>query len=149
MASLFILRAWQSFSTISPSFLLAGHYPLRTPYISSPKHCLLFAVHADTIAMCFAVLTGTEIMLSDPSLSVNPLLGTLSRSLTPHIHLTIFISARWSVWLVVFSYYKKTVQCRCLFKLYFACHDNVHCILSLLNTYILNSASTLCAEKQV
>jgi len=35
-------------------------------------------------------------MLSNPSLSLNPLLGTLSCSFTPHIHLTILISARWS-----------------------------------------------------
>jgi len=39
-------------------------------------------------------------MSSNPSLSVNPLLGTLSCSLTPHMHLTILISASWSVtWL--------------------------------------------------
>ena len=36
----------------------------------------------------------TEIMSSNHSLSLNPLLGTLSFSLTPHIHLTILISAR-------------------------------------------------------
>jgi len=38
----------------------------------------------------------TEIMSSNPSLSLNPLLGTLSCSLMPHIHLTILICARWS-----------------------------------------------------
>ena len=38
----------------------------------------------------------TEIMSSDPSLSLNPLLGTQSYSLTPHINLTILISAHWS-----------------------------------------------------
>jgi len=31
-----------------------------------------------------------------PSLSLNPLLGALSCSLMPHIHLTILISACWS-----------------------------------------------------
>jgi len=36
----------------------------------------------------------TEIMSPNPSLSLNPLLGILSCSLTPHIHLTILISAR-------------------------------------------------------
>jgi len=35
----------------------------------------------------------TEVMSSNPSLSLNPLLGTLSCSLTPHIHLTILISS--------------------------------------------------------
>ena len=35
-------------------------------------------------------------MSSTPSLSLSSLLGSLSFSLTPHIHLTILISARWS-----------------------------------------------------
>jgi len=35
----------------------------------------------------------TKIMSSKPILSLNPLLGTLSCSLMPHIHLTILISA--------------------------------------------------------
>jgi len=38
----------------------------------------------------------TKIMSSNPSLSLNPLLRTLSCSLMSHIHLTILISARWS-----------------------------------------------------
>ena len=38
----------------------------------------------------------SEIMSSNPSLPLNPLLETLSSSLTPHIHLTILISAHWS-----------------------------------------------------
>ena len=38
----------------------------------------------------------TEIMSSNASLSLYPLLGILSCSFTPHIHLTILISARWS-----------------------------------------------------
>jgi len=48
------------FHNLSPSFflvyLLAWHPPLHTVYISSPNHCLLFAVHAHTIAACFAVV---------------------------------------------------------------------------------------------
>jgi len=40
----------------SLAYLLAWHPPLHTPYISSPNHCLLFAVHAHTIATCFAVV---------------------------------------------------------------------------------------------
>ena len=35
---------------------LAWHPLLHTPYISSSKHCLLFAAHAHTIATCFAVV---------------------------------------------------------------------------------------------
>jgi len=38
----------------------------------------------------------TKIISSIPSLSLNFLLGTLSFTLTLHIHLTILISARWS-----------------------------------------------------
>ena len=38
----------------------------------------------------------TNSMSSTPSLSLSSLLGSLSFSLTPHIHLTILISARWS-----------------------------------------------------
>jgi len=46
----------QSLSKSSLVYFLAWHPPLHTPYISSPKHCLLFATHAHTIATCFAVL---------------------------------------------------------------------------------------------
>jgi len=50
------------------------------PYISSPDHCLLFAVHADTIATCFAVViescTGT---------------GICSHPNHPHLHSTSFV----------------------------------------------------------
>jgi len=38
----------------------------------------------------------TEIMSSNPSLSLNTLLGILSCSFMPHIYLTILISACWS-----------------------------------------------------
>ena len=59
-SSLFNTRAWQSFSTICVQVFfglpLAWHPPLHTPYISSPNHCLLFATHAHTIAVCFAVV---------------------------------------------------------------------------------------------
>jgi len=38
----------------------------------------------------------TEIMSSNPSLFLNSLLGILSCSFAPHVHLTILISACWS-----------------------------------------------------
>jgi len=44
---------------------------------------------------CNLLSCSSEIMSSNPSLSLNPLLGTVSCSLTPHINLTILISARW------------------------------------------------------
>jgi len=79
----------QSLSKFSLVYLLARHHPLHTPYISSPNHYLLFATHAHTIAFCCS----TEIMSSNPSIHLNSLLGTLSCNFTPHIHLTILISA--------------------------------------------------------
>ena len=48
-----------------------------------PYHCSLFCCHTDA-------------MSSIPNLSLSSLFGNLSFSLTPHIHLTILISARWS-----------------------------------------------------
>jgi len=44
----------------------------------------------------------TEIISSNPSLSLNPLHGILYFTLTPHIHLTILICDRWSA--TSFSY---------------------------------------------
>ena len=54
-------------------------------------HCLLFVTHAHNIATCFAVVPRLS---SNPNLFLNPLLGILSCSFMPHIHLTILISAR-------------------------------------------------------
>jgi len=86
-SSLFNLRACQLFSTICLQVFFGlplGLAPsTSTPFISSTNHCLLFTAHAHTIATCFAVVPR----------SYHPiLLGTLSCSLMPHIHLTIFIS---------------------------------------------------------
>jgi len=93
-SSLFNLRTRQSFCTTSlQDYLLVQHPPLHTPYISSPNHRLLFATHAHTNATCTWT---TKIMSSIPSSSLNYLLGTLSFTLMPHIHLMILISAHWS-----------------------------------------------------
>ena len=87
------------FITISPSFLGLASYTsysihFFTQSLSSfrstcPYHHILFCC-------------GTEIMSSNPSLFLNPLLGTLSSSFTQHIHLTILISALWSATSVSF-----------------------------------------------
>jgi len=45
----------------------------------------------------------TETVSSNPSHSLNPLLGTLSFSLMPHIPLTILMTARWSATSFSFS----------------------------------------------
>ena len=98
-STLFNPCAWQSFSTISlqvffglplglsPSTSYSIHFFTQSlssfcdtcPYHRNLFHC------------------STAIMTSNPSLSLNSLLGILSCSFTPHIHLTILISARWSL----------------------------------------------------
>ena len=94
-SSLFNLRAWQSFSQslqvffglplgLEPSTSYSIHFftqSLSSFRSTCPHHRNLFCCT-------------TEIMSSNPSLSLNPLLGTLSCSLMPHIHLTILI---WSL----------------------------------------------------
>jgi len=95
-SSLFNLHTWQSSSTISLQVFfglpLGLAPPLHTPYISSPNQCLLFAAHAHTISHSLFCCS-TEIMSSKPSLSLNPLLRTLSYGSMRHIHLTILILA--------------------------------------------------------
>ena len=98
LSSLFKLRAWQSFCTTSfhvlfglplglePSTSYSIHF--FTQSVSSfrstcPYHRYLF---------CCSI----NIISSIPSLSLNSLLGSLSFTLTLHIHLTILISASWS-----------------------------------------------------
>ena len=85
---------WQPLSRSSLVFLLVLHPLLHTPCISSPSHHHLFAAHAHTNAACFCCNTNAMPFIS--SLSLSSLLGNLSFSLVPHIHLTILISARWS-----------------------------------------------------
>ena len=80
----------QSLSKFSLVYVLAWHPPLHTPYISSPNHCLLFAAHAIPSQ---PVCCSTEIMSSNPSLSLSCLPRNQSFTLTSHIHLTIFITA--------------------------------------------------------
>jgi len=75
-------------------YLLVWSPPPHNPYISSSNQCLLFAAHAHTIATCFAVASILYHLFL--VFLFNSLLGTLSFTLTLHIHLTILISARQS-----------------------------------------------------
>jgi len=77
-------------------YLFAWHPELHTgtPYISSPTSFCSTCPYHHGLFWC-----STKIMSSNPILSLNPLLGTLSCSLAPHIHLTILISARWSAFI--------------------------------------------------
>jgi len=68
---------------------------IHTPYISLPNHCLLFATHAHTIATCFAVVLRLchLILVSLSTLYLEFCLVSRWCSFTPHIHLTILVSA--------------------------------------------------------
>ena len=75
-------------SLVFPSVL---NPQLHTPCISSRNHHNLFAARAHSNAACSAAIS----MLCHLHLvSLSSLLGSLSFSLTQHIHLTILISAR-------------------------------------------------------
>jgi len=104
----------QSISKFSLVYLLAWHPPLHTPYISSPNRCLLFEAHAHTIATCFAVVPNLCHLIL---VSLNPLLGTLSCNLTPHIHLTILISAHWSATSFSFLTGQVSLPCNILLRI--------------------------------
>jgi len=118
-SSLFNLCAWQSFCTISVQVLYGLPLSLApcTSYcmsfftqlvssfcITCPYHCSLFC--------CI-----TKIMSSISSLSLGPLLGTLSFSLMQHIHLTILISSRWSDTSFSFLMGQVSLQCSILLHL--------------------------------
>ena len=68
-----------------------------------PYHRSLFCCH-------------TNAMSSISNLSLSFLLGNLSFSLTPHIHLSILISARWSVTLFFFLTGQVSFPCNILLR---------------------------------
>jgi len=80
----------QVFFGLPPGLAPSTSYSIRffTQSLSSFRSTCLY--HRNLF--CFS----TKIMSSNPSLFLNPILGTLSCCLAPHIHLTILISARWS-----------------------------------------------------
>jgi len=97
-SSLFSLRVWQSSLTTSLQVLVG--LPLGLGPSTS------YSVHFFTQSWSYLLNTcpyhhrlfccNTSAMSSTPSLSLSSLLGNLSFSLMPHVHLTILISARWS-----------------------------------------------------
>jgi len=97
-SSLFNILAWQCFSTISLQvfFGLSLGQAHSTSYSIHFFNQSLSSFRSTWPCHIKLFCCGTEIMSSNVSVSLNPLLGTLSCSLTPHIHLTILISARWS-----------------------------------------------------
>jgi len=115
-SSLFKLCAWLSFGATSLHVLFGLPLVGLEPSTSYSIHIFTqsassFAAHTHTIATCFAVISVSSI----PSLSLSSLLGTLSFTLTLHIHLTILISARWSA--TSFSFLTGQVPLPCSIQL--------------------------------
>jgi len=97
-SSLFNPCTRQSFSTVSLQVffgLLLG----LAPFTSYSIHFFTQSLSSFCSTCPFyrnLFRCSTEIMSTNPSLSLSSLPRTLSCSFTPHIHLTILISARWS-----------------------------------------------------
>jgi len=92
-SSLFNPRALQSFSTISLQVFFGLPLGL-TPPTSYSIHLFTQSLSSFRNTCPYhhnLFCRSTEIMSSNPSLPLNPLLGTLSCNFTPHIHLTILI----------------------------------------------------------
>jgi len=97
--------------TFTDSHLLwTSVMPYLLPHLLRFMASSLFNFHAHTIATCFALVPRLCDLISI-SLSLNPLLGTLSCSFMPHIHLTILISAHWSA--ISFSFLMGQVSLPC------------------------------------
>jgi len=78
----------------------------------------LSSFHSTCLYHCNLFCYSTEIMSSNPSLSLNPLLlGTQSCRLMLHIHLTILISARWSVTSFSFLMGQVSLPCNILLRI--------------------------------
>jgi len=93
-SSLFKLRAWQSFlHNLSPcplwstSWSGALHLTFHTLLHPVSSFCCTCPYHRNLFCCSISIIS------TIPSLSLNSLLGTLSFTLTLHIHLTILISA--------------------------------------------------------
>ena len=85
----------QHVSKFSLFYLVVWHPPLHTPYISFFIQSL--SSFCNTCPCCHNLFCcSTKIMSSNPSLSLNSLLGKLPCTLKSHIHLNILISACWS-----------------------------------------------------
>jgi len=83
----------------------------------------------------------TEIMSSNTSLSFNPFLAILFCSFTPHNHLTILISARWSATSFFFLAGQVSLPCNILLRtqlLY-----NLPLILSDISLLVSNGTNCL------
>ena len=110
-SSLFSLRAWQSSRTTSFQVLFGLPLGLE-PSTSYSMH--FFTQSSSSFRSTYQrslFCCNINAMSSTPSLSLSSLLGSLSFSLTPHIHLTIVISACWSA--TTFSFLTGQVSLPC------------------------------------
>ena len=83
------------FHNLSPSLLWSTSWPGTFHFILHTfLHQIIVFFSQQMPIPSQPFCCSTEIMSSNPSLSLNPLLGTLSCSIIPCIHLTIFKSAR-------------------------------------------------------
>jgi len=118
--SLFKLCAWQSFCTSSLHVLFglpiglepSTSYSIQFFTQSVSSFCSTCPYHRNMYCYTCSI----NIISSIHSLSFNSLLGTLSFTLTSHIHLTILISARWSA--TSFSFLTGQVLLPCSILLY-------------------------------
>jgi len=142
---LFNLRAWQSFSKIS----LQVFFGLPLGLAPSSSYSIHFftqslsSFHSTCLYHRNPFCGSTEIMSSNPSLSLNPLLGTLSCSLTPHIHLTILMSACWSSTSFSFLTGQFSIPCNILL------HTQLLYILPLTHTTVLLLVWNMSASTRV
>ena len=143
-SSLFILPAWQSFRTTSLQVLFG--LPLGLGPSTSYSMHFFTQSSSSFCSTCPYQLSrfccNTNAMSSIPSLSLNSLLGSLvlSFNLTPHIHLTIVISARWST--TTFSFLTGQVSLPCSMLLLTQLLYNLPLIIK--DTSLLVSSGTSC-----
>ena len=141
-SSLFNLRAWQSSRTTS--FQVFFRLPLGLePSTSCSIH--FFTQSSSSFRNTWPYqrslfCCNTNAMSSTPSLSLSSLLGSLSFRLTPHIHLTILISARWSA--TTFSFLTGQVSLPCNMVLLTQLLYNLPLIIR--DTSLLVSSGTNC-----
>jgi len=140
-SSLFNSCAWQSFSVVSQVFfcLRLGLAPSTSYFIHFftqllSSFCSTCPYHRNLFCC------GTKNMSSNPSLSLNLLLGILCCSFTPHIHLTIFISVCWSA--TSCSFLTGHVSLPCNILLHTQVLYNLH--LTIIDISLLVSRGTNC-----
>jgi len=131
------------FDNLSPAPLWSSCWSytiLHTPCISSPSHHHLFAVGPTCPYRSSLFCCNTNATSSIPNLSLSSLLGNLSFSLMPHIHLTILISAHWSA--ITFSFLVGQISLPCNMLLRTELLYNLPLIIN--DTSLLVSTGTNC-----